>query len=211
MALLDFLMVNATFKMYTKQLKNGDVNVHLGNAIKKLQYMDMLSQKLSHICLLNQFLLDSETNIQTEEINDQAGFIFKVNYCQSVVAANEFKANAEGLQQHLHALREAASAASGLSFSGESYMKNNDSIAEGLHSISQILSEMHLLRFREAPAKLNFTNELNGISANIYTMASERFVLFWLMKHTNGNVAELFSEYLDNEYGVSEGEIDMFE
>jgi hypothetical protein len=206
-ALIDFLMVSAVFKIYRQHSQKQNAN--LSSAIKKLQYMDILAQKLNHICQLNEYLIQSETQ-SNHAVHDQAGFIFKVNYCQSVVAAYEFRANAEGLVNDLAALRESSAQASGLNFSKGPYLSNQNEVAQELSAISEALNEMQQQRFREAPTSLQFTTEINGISNNLYTMASERFVLLWLLKHNSGTVRDLLEEYQEDGYNEAASEIDLF-
>ena len=210
-ALIDFMMVSSVFKKYNQfvdpSMSNEDA-LMVALSVKELQYMDTFSQKLNHIIQLNQIVVegqDSSVNLTT----DHAGFIFKLNFLQATVAAHEFLTNAADLRKNLDSLHDHIISVTGLDFHESQYFQHLREVEEKISLTKSILSEVYLERYRESPISVSgIENEVRKIS-DLYTMASERFVLRWLLKHNYAPEEELLEDYKEEAYGTEE-EIDLF-
>ena len=214
-ALIDFLMVSSVFKKYN-QFANPDMPsedaIRVSECVKELQYMDVFSQKLNHIISLNDVIHDAARangNNQTEQ-GDQAGFILKLNYCQALVAAYEFQLNAEDLRQNLYDLHDHIIDVTGLDYQESVYFKHQEEVKEKLMAINNMLDAIQHERYHEAPIAAAGVEGLVGKISNIYSMASERFVLVWLIKHTEITVEELLKQYMRKGFDKAVEETDIF-
>lgn len=210
-ALIDFMMVSSVFKRYNQfalpALSSNEAR-HVSLSVKELQYMDTFSQKLNHVVLLNQ-LVDQSQGANVAHTSDHAGFIFKLNYAQTTVATEEFVANAEDLQKNLHNLHDHIISVTGMDFHESKYFTHLEEVKRKTVVIKTLLDEICTERYKESPSTISsIEHEANRISG-IYTMASERFVLLWLIKHANAPFEELLEDYNEEGY-VNEEEIDLF-
>jgi hypothetical protein len=205
------MMVSSVFKKYNQyvepSMSSKDASM-VSESLKDLQYMDVFSQKLNHVIHLNQLVEEAQVNLEGHHV-DHAGFIFKLNYLQATVAAVEFVSNAEDLRKNLHDLHAHIISVTGLDFHEDAYFSHLKEVERRMQGIKVILEEVQQERYREAPISVTgIEREVNKISS-IYAMASERFVLWWLLKHTNSPIEDLLLEYGEEGYGTEE-EIDLF-
>jgi hypothetical protein len=211
MALIDFMMVSSVFKKYNQFAEpslSSEEARRVSLSVKELQYMDTFSQKLNHVLLLNRIVDQSQGTSHSNTV-DHAGFIFKLNYAQATVASLEFVSNALDLQKNLHQLHDHIIAVTGMDFHEKKYFTHLVDVGHKTEAIKNLLDEIQQERYRESPITISaIENEIKKIS-DIYAMASERFVLLWLIKHSSEPIEDLIEEYKEEEYG-NEEEIDLF-
>jgi hypothetical protein len=214
-AMIDFLMVNSVFKKYNEAAdpsKSGDDAKRVSLSIKELQYVDYFSQKLDHVRKLNQGISEAVIN-NTNQMDgkmDHAGFVFKLNYLQTTVAANEFSVNASGLRQNLYELHDHIVSVTKLNFHENAYFKNLTGIEEKLKHVKHLLNEIQKERFHEAPGPLTAGEYETKNISDLYTMTSERYVLLWLLKYPQADAAKLLKHYRRDGYAQIEEEIELF-
>jgi hypothetical protein len=214
MALIDFMMVSSVFKKYREAQAMPDTDdsaKQLSLSVTELQYIDILSQKLEHITRLNEAIRKADNSIVAIQPNeDQAGFIFKLNYLQVLVASEEFLSNAINLRNHLRNLHDHIVVVTQLDFEERDYFRHFHEIELSLKVIRQIVKEMTEERLYEAPISACAMDGQLPIISKIYTMTSERFVLRWLFEHPLASEDELLSSYQQDGYDHGQDEIELF-
>lgn len=212
-ALIDFMMVSSVFKKYSQfsdpSMSGEDAN-RVSQSIKELQYMDIFSQKLDHILRLNQEINKASSQAMQSLNYDHAGFIFKLNYLQTIMAADEFLFNANYLKKNLHELHDHILSVTKLDFNDKAYFKHLGEIEGNLDQIKRILDEMYAERCQEAPVLVADIEEEVKKLGDLYTMASERFVLLWALKNMGATAELLLEQYKREGYESIEEEIDLF-
>ncbi len=163
--------------------------------VKELQYLDILSQKLSHVMTLNDALLRKETveekRCQTcQPPCDHANFIFKLNALQVKTARQDFESMAAGLQK-------------------AALVSYTDSIQEQLRSLSARLEAIMVQRLAESP-RHGCVSAPGKQMAALYTMESERYVLQWLIDHWQGESKALMQAYQQQGFGNERQEVELF-
>ncbi len=214
MALIDFIMMSSVFKKYhqfAQQPVPHEVADRVSSSVKKLQYMDFLSQKLTHIVQLNHEIEKAAIHAHSNNTTiDQAGFIFKLNYMQATVAKTEFLLTTDALRQGLHDLHDHIISVTKLDFHEGAYFSHTGEIEERLECIIYTLNEMQKERCAETSSHvLNIEHQAQKL-ANAYTMKSERFVLTWLLRHPHTTATELIHQYMQEGIEQVEEEIDLF-
>ena len=214
-AIIDFLMINSVFKKYNQAADpsmSGDDAKRVSLSIRELQYVDCFSQKLDHVRILNQGISEAirDNTNHTDQKMDHAGFVFKLNYLQTTVAADEFLVNVAGLRQNLHELHDHIVSVTKLNFHESAYFNHLAEIEDKLTHLKHTLNEMQKERFREAPTPLTAIEaEMRNIS-NLYTMTSERYVLLWALKYSQADATKLLKQYKHEGYEQIEEEIELF-
>jgi hypothetical protein len=210
-ALIDFMMVSSIFKKYNQfsdPSVPGSEAARVSASVKELQYMDVFSQKLNHIAVLNQLTLEASPSCDNR-MPDHAGFIFKLNHAQASVAADEFLHHTEDLRRNLHDLHDDITAITGLDFHASQCFSHLGQLRETTDAIKALLAEIQVERYRQSPISVaHIEQEMRKIS-DLYAMAGERFVLQWVLKHFDSPIDDLLDDYNNEGYGT-EQEIDLF-
>jgi hypothetical protein len=212
MAMIDFIMVSSVFKRYNQfidpAVPDEEVARRVSHSVTELQYMDFFSQKFNHTILLNQHLIDADGN--SVQSYDHAGFIFRLNFMQAIVASDEFLVYVNSLKKNLSTLHDHIVSVTKLDFHVSTYFRHMNEIEERLKEIKAILNEIQNERLREVPAAtVRIDEEMRKIS-DLYTMTSERFVLLWLLKNITAEADELLIGYKQEGYEALHEEIDIF-
>ena len=209
-AMVDFLMVSSIFKKFSEAMDEPLIAMESKNisiSVKELQYMDAFSQKLNHIMDLNKML--EERSREPGHKTDHAGFIFKLNYLQAVVARNDFRFTVTDLKKNLHELHDHIIEVTKLDFNEKAYFKHFDEVMEGMDWLIANLKEMMEKRLKESPLDPAVKQEVVAVS-DFYSMDSERYVLVWLSNHPEGDEEEIIKLYEGDGFNRVEEEIELF-
>lgn len=209
MATADFFQINGIVKNYNQSSRDAQTN-RISLSIIELQYMDIFSQKFKHISQLNQLIKLAGENRNELSSADNASFVFKLNYLQASIAIYEFLLNADALRKNLWEIYRNMNSLKEVEYEESNYFKHWPEIEFKMDGIKHILKTIHEDRYRESPISIgNIEMEMRKIS-KLYTMTSERFVLQWLIKHTQSTIQELIGEYNLDGYDHHEGEVELF-
>ena len=216
-AMIDFLMVNSVFKKYNQFAEPSIAApeaARISLSVKELQYMDIFSQKLNHVIALQETLvekdsLEQSTNGQGNAPRDYANFIFKLNQLQAAVACFDFAITVTDLKKGLHELHNHIIEVTRLDFHESDYFKHLQQIEERLAGVVKTLREIAYERIAESPIDHGVKNQVLKIN-NLYTMANERYVLLWLLKHWHGQAEDLIEAYKLDGFVRVEEEIELF-
>ena len=214
-AMIDFLMVNTVFKKYNQYAEpsiDASDAARISLSIIELQYMDIFSQKLHHIIALQEALGENPSIDQSGQghtIYDHANFIFKLNQLQAIVAGYDFTLTVTDLKNGLHELHDHIIEITRLDFHESDYFKHLQQIEEQLFVLVKTLREMADERIAESPIAHPAKTQVTKIT-NLYSMASERYVLLWLSNNLNGQPEDLIEAYKLDGFSRKEEEIELF-
>ncbi len=166
----------------------------LSDATRMLKYIDTITQKLTHIIVINQALMDenitcikSDSSIQKE---DSAEFMFRLNYWQARMANDEFLHITSTLQQLLLELVSLNQVARKTLFRRKPF----ENLKKGAINFGFLLNALRSLHTDRVEEKLSAVCVPSDITQlfRLYSNNSERIVLQWLLTHPND---ELLLEY----------------
>ena len=148
-------------------------------------------------------------NGQESTYVDHANFIFKLNCLQVIIAADEFKKKVAELRKSLHVLHDHIIKVTRLEFNVNDYFKHFTKIEEQLILLINQCDAITLERAIESP--LNPEVIQQGMKlAGLYTMDSERLVLYWLLNNLNGQPEEMKQTYMIETFNQDGPEIELF-
>jgi cell fate (sporulation/competence/biofilm development) regulator YmcA (YheA/YmcA/DUF963 family) len=199
-AMIDFLMVSSVFTKYKQAATSSSTEEEpskISNSVRALQYMDIFSQKLTHITKLNEAL--DEASLQAPSAAedrpcDHANFIFKLNHLQSLVAGYDFTLSVSDIKKDLHDLHSHIVEVTQLNFNKSDYFKRIKQIDEQIEKLIILLREMARDRIVESPIHPSVNKQVFKIT-NLYTMSSERYVLLWLLDNLEAEAHEIMDAY----------------
>lgn len=174
----------------------------LSDATRLLRYIDTLTQKLTHIMVINQALMDVKIRrIKWDpsiEKEDSAEFIFRLNYCQARIANYEFLYVINTLQQiseELGSINQSART----TFVLRKPFKN---LKKGCANFGFLLNALRSLHADRVEEKLHAVYVSSDIPQlfRLYSLNSERLVLQWLLTDPTDDVEGLLQEYAQNAF-----------
>ncbi len=191
-ASIDFLQMITALTKYEEEAAHEDVS----NAVKELQHIDTLRQKLEHVIAFQQEVLNGENPYQEycEEasIKSIIGPLLKLNYYQLIAAQDDLTKTVFKVQtlilkiksQLTHAAHEVSKAA----------FTNLNRINDNFRNVTTTLS--HLANEYYSSSDINLS-EISDYFSDRYSMLSERIVLNWCVSSEYESIEE-FKKYYSN-------------
>jgi len=169
---------------------------HVSNAVRELQHIDTLRQKLEHVISFQQEILNGENPYQEycEDVNmqDIIGSVLKLNYYQLIAAQDDLiktVSKVQGLMNKIKSLlTHAAHEITQIAFN------NIHQVNENFKNVTTTLS--HLANEYYTSSSQNLS-EISDYFSDRYSMLSERIVLNWCVSSEYESVEE-FKKYYTN-------------
>lgn len=188
----DFLQMITVLSKYEEETGRE----HVSNAVKELQHIDTLRQKLEHVIRFQQEILNGENPYQEycEDVNvqDVIGPVLKLNYYQLIAAQDDLTKTVSKVQALMNKIKSLLShAAHEIS---QVAFNNIQRINENFKNVITTLS--HLANEYYTSSDLNLS-EIADYFSDRYSMLSERIVLNWCVSSEYESVEE-FKKYYTN-------------
>ncbi len=209
----DFSLVTESIRQCSTMDLHPAIASRISDVTRFLQYMDTLTQKLNHIILINQALMDAKVMRTTSDdcfLNmDSAAFLFRVNYFQARMAQREFLSTTHTLE---HIIEEIVRADAIRSMRTPCLSEAFSNLKKGEANMDFLLRALHIIyteRSEEHHPVVCPSTDVEKITG-LYTMNSERLILDWLLTHADNNVDELLQVYACNEFDQMEEQTELF-
>lgn len=194
----DFLqMINALSK-YEEETGRE----HVSNAVKELQHIDTLRQKLEHVISFQQEILNGENPYQEycEDVNvqDVIGPVLKLNYYQLIAAQDDLTKTVSKVQSLMNKIKllftHAAHEITQIAFN------NIQRINENFKNVTATLSYLANEYYTSSGQSLS---EISDYFSDRYSMLSERIVLNWCVSSEYESIEEFKKYYSERDKSES--------
>lgn len=166
---------------------------HVSNAVKELQHIDTLRQKLQHVIDFQKEILNGENPYHEyrEDVNvqDIIGPLLKLNFYQLIAAQDDLTKTVSKVQNLINKIKaQLAHVAHEIS---QVTFNNIHRINENFKNVTTTLS--HLVNQFNSSSDLSLS-EISDYFSDRYSMLSERIVLNWCVSSEYESVEE-FKKY----------------
>ena len=191
-ASLDFLQIITALSKYEEEAGRE----HVSNAVKELQHIDTLRQKLQHVIDFQKEILNGENPYheycEDANIQDIIGPLLKLNFYQLIAAQDDLTKTVSKVQALITKIKthlsQAAHEISQVAFN------NLNRINDNFRSVTTTLS--HLANQYYSSSDLGLS-EISDYFSDRYSMLSERIVLNWCVSSEYESIEE-FKKYYSN-------------
>lgn len=188
-ASVDFLQIISVLSKYEEEASRE----HVSNAVRELQHIDTLRQKLQHVIDFQKEILNGENPYHEycEDVNvqDIIGPLLKLNFYQLIAAQDDLTKTVSKVQALISKIKaQLAHVAHEIS---QVAFNNINRVNENFKNVTTTLN--HLVTQYYSSSDLSLS-EISDYFSDRYSMLSERIVLNWCVSSEYESVEE-FKKY----------------